>query len=148
MVKITQVLNSSKAPPNPVADESPQKVVSSPLKEKTKSFDQKEEGKEPKPLASSPKQEINQLISKMTMLATQVDQLTKKVAELEKTNLKFKGPDIADLDKQVIDNIKKKAPEIMKDLIQKELAEFVKLTKLNVQDMKNEQVNQIKSGVI
>ena len=52
--------------------------------------------------------------------------------------MKFKGPDIVDLDKQVIENIKKKAPEIMKELIQKELTEFVRLTKQNVQEMKNE----------
>lgn len=36
----------------------------------------------------------------------------------------------------------------MKDIITRELSEFVKETKLSVQNMKIEQVNQIKSGVI
>jgi len=36
----------------------------------------------------------------------------------------------------------------MKDIITWELSEFVKDTKMSVQNMKIEQVNQIKSGVI
>lgn len=83
-------------------------------------------------------------------MTKQVETLTKKVAEMEKANANLKPivADFADIDKNVVEVIKKKTPELMKEIIQKELADFVWETKLNVQNMKNEQVNQIKSGVI
>lgn len=86
----------------------------------------------------------------MKDLSKTVDTLSKRVQELEKQNQKLKpvAADFADLDKQVVDSIKKKAPEILKEVVQKELADFVWETKINVQSMKNEQVNQIKAGVV
>jgi len=90
------------------------------------------------------------MMQKMQSLVSQVDTLNKKVGDLEKQNKELRPivADFSQLDKAVINSIQKKAPELFTEIVKKELADFMKQVKLSVQEMKNEQVNQIKSGVV
>lgn len=83
-----------------------------------------EDKKRPDPIFNpkpdlSPKQEFNQVLKTIRQLSDQVQSLTKKVQELEKQNAKLKPQvsDFKELDKEIIDALKKKAPELLKEIM-------------------------------
>lgn len=62
--------------------------------------------------------------------------------------MKPKVNDFSDIDGKVVDIIKKEVPNFIQDALKHELADLIKICKLSVNEMKNEQVNLIRSGVV